>query len=175
MTSIELVTQEAVIKSEEWYQSMVDDITAINVETKTTAAVTVLHGKWEIGQKIYEEYEGRNRKETYGEGLMQSLSNDVGLSTSDLYACLKFYSKYQLPTFEKVEMELPEGKNMSWYKLKQEYLPDTKRQKKERSTYKISDVLEILGNWLVDEGLVIDSDVKEWVDSFEKLLVLKNK
>ncbi len=62
----------------------------------------------------------------YGERIIETAAEDIGMSASHLWKCVQFYKKFPQNEFDDVENELPEGKNISWYKIYTKYLPESK-------------------------------------------------
>lgn len=163
------------LANEEWYQTLVSDCQAIKVELEFAARTLLIQVRWEMGKRIYEENEKMNREKVYGKKVIENLAKDIGTSSSHLFAMVKFYKDYPEKDFEKdVVPKLPEGKNTSWGKLSQGYYDKTEEEKKEKYSYKIGDVLEVLRIFLRDEiQLTKESEIDDAVIVFHKLLIKK--
>jgi len=107
---------------DEKYWNLVEECKSIIVETLFNSRIEILKGKWLLGKRITEE-ELNFEKGVYGEKTIQILAQDLEISQSHLYKILQFYKKFQLENFEKVLEVLPEGKNISWFKICQNVLP----------------------------------------------------
>ena len=63
----------------------------------------------------------------YGKGnlaFLEGISEDVGISYSDICRAIQFYEKFQIVSPESAGWDkLKEGKNISWSKIKTFYLP----------------------------------------------------
>jgi len=176
MTKEVTVKQNTGLANEDWYRSLVEDCEAIKTELEYQARTLLIQVRWEMGKRIYEENEGMKREKLYGKKIIENLSKDIGMSSSHLFAMVKFYKDYPEKDFDKdVVPKLPEGKNTSWGKLSQGYY-DKKEdaEEKEKTVYKIKDVLEVLKLFLMDEiGLSNEKEVDESVNEFLKLLIKK--
>lgn len=168
------------LREEDWYNSLVDDCLAIKVEREHAAREIVLMSKWEIGRRIYQENSEMERKNIYGQRIIENLSQDIGRSTTDLWNCLKFYKEYQeeipeVPTLdefaEKVMSKLPGGKETTWYKLTLQ-LGDRKgiNPKKEKSSFKILDITQALREWMVSNGEEDENKIVQSIEQFKELL-----
>ena len=111
------------------YQSLLEDIRDIITTKGTEARMTVIETKWLIGKDIVDSLVKLKRFE-YGKGIVEQLAKDLKISASGLYKCLQFYKQFPADSFDDVLSKLPEGKNLSWYKITQQYLPDVKTNKK---------------------------------------------
>ena len=125
------MTKELVpdIKTEDWYQRIVEDCASIAIEKTYRSRIELIEGKHSIGERIvtdphYQKNAKGNR------ALINALGHDIGgVSESDLYLCIAFYQKY--PDLQKFLDEATHGKNLSWTKVTQRYLYDTKESKDE--------------------------------------------
>lgn len=122
--------KEITISQDERYYILVEECRAIIIETLFNSRMELLRGKWELGKKIVEEEKNFNEK-VYGSKTILILADDLEISVSHLYKIIQFYKKYPLEIFEKVCEVLPEGKNISWYKICQELLPEDGKKKEE--------------------------------------------
>ncbi|MHA1225106.1 MAG: hypothetical protein ACTSR2_01080 [Candidatus Hodarchaeales archaeon] len=119
-----------IVNYNEKYVFLLEDLRSIIVESVWISRIELIKGKWLIGQRIvndpsYEKIQGQKNKRSF----IQKIARDLGRSQSDIYACVRFYEKYQFNDFSNVLEKLPEGKNISWYKLVNKYLPDTRRER----------------------------------------------
>lgn len=100
-----------------WYESLVDDCTAIITEAVFNSRWELIAGYHALGRRIttdddYQQYANGNGR------ILQDLAECIGQSERTLYYAIQFYLKF--PDLEK----LPDGKNISWTKIITQYLPD---------------------------------------------------
>ena len=122
-TSIEAQTPAVIAAietaAEAAYQSLVDDIRAMVVERIFNArweVILLYHG---VGKRLVTDSEFQ--KHARGNGyFLATLSQYVNVSERDLYRSIQFYEK-----FPDLDL-LPEGKNISWSKIVNKYLPEQK-------------------------------------------------
>ena len=129
--SKELAGAESILREEEWYVALLEELKAIITESVFISRIELLRGKWLVGQRIvqdknYEKIQGQQGQQSF----IQNVARDLDRSNSDVYACVKFYEKYTEANFSNTLEKLPEGKNISWHKMVNKYLPDKKRRKK---------------------------------------------
>lgn len=108
------------------YQELMEDLKDIIVEGIHHSRIEVVKAKWLIGQRIMSEFQ-ESKPGDY-KVIIDRLGVDLKTSTSELYRCTEFFNKYLLEfkckTFDNILELLPEGKNISWNKIKLLYLPD---------------------------------------------------
>jgi len=132
--SKELMETDSILKEEEWYIALLEELKAILTESVFISRIELLRGKWLVGERIvkdknYEKIQGQQDSESF----IQRVARDLGRSNSDVYACVKFFEKYPATNFSNALEELPEDKNISWHKMVNKYLPDkTRREKREK-------------------------------------------
>ena len=123
------MTKELVdLSKNDIYQTLLEDIRDVIIEKGTEARVAVIETKWLIGKDIVDSLVKLKRFE-YGKSIVEQLANDLKISASGLYKCLQFYKRVPTATFDEALSKLPEGKNLSWHKITQKYLPDIKTNK----------------------------------------------
>ena len=124
------MTKELVdLSKNDVYKTLLEDIKDVIVTKGTEARMAVIETKWLIGKDIVDSLVKLKRFE-YGKGIVEQLAKDLKISVSGLYKCLQFYKQFPTDTFDEALSKLPEGNNLSWYKITQKYLPDTKTNKK---------------------------------------------
>ena len=104
----------------DWYQSLIDDCQSIIVEAEFTSRWVIVEGYHSLGMRILQD---EPKMVQGGSTLRETLSHVTKLlNTSErtLYRAVQFAKKY--PDLDL----LPEGKNVSWRKICNEYLPEHK-------------------------------------------------
>jgi len=125
------------LRDSDFYKGLIEEIEAVVTTRMTNSRMEVLAGKWEVGKAIADA-RGDFERFGYGENAIGLLSKDLGMSASGLYKCLQFYDKYPGKKFDDVVMSLPEGNNISWYKMTQKYLPGSNRNERKDLYHYIS-------------------------------------
>ena len=111
------------------YKSLIDDCKSTLVEgiSIIRTDVIILHGK--IGErvttdKLYKKY-GKSNQE-----FIRQLAKDMQVSYQEIYRSVQFYEKFKIVSLDGEGWDrFKEGKNISWNKIKNDYLPE--RIKKE--------------------------------------------
>lgn len=114
-------------KLQEWYSPLLDELTSTITESVFTSRWALIDGYHIVGRKLRETSTKHNVKITT---LLTDCAEDMKISDRKLWYAVKFFDKY--PRLDK----LPDGKNISWNKIKTKYL--TERTKKEKE-YTICD------------------------------------
>lgn len=96
------------------FEELVEDCKCIITESVTNVRQSVIECKWEIGNRLFESGEERIRP------YLNRLAIEIHLGERDLYHCLAFRRKY--PDLKQMWNDLPEGKNISWHKLINNYV-----------------------------------------------------
>ena len=99
--------EKQLTKSSEWYKSLLEELSAIITEKKFVCAWTLLEMYHEVGQRILED-----AKKTQMTKLVKEISDDLHLCERNVWYAVDFVKKY--PDLNK----LPEGKSMTWSKVK---------------------------------------------------------
>lgn len=120
-TSSELAPSKLEAKNMEEYQTLLEEIKAAIVETKYSASIEIIKGRWEIGKSIVDK-ENLFERAGYGDKVVQYLAEDMQVSPSSLWKMMQFYRQYPRQTFEQVQEELPQGKAISWFYITQNIL-----------------------------------------------------
>jgi len=185
------ITDEQSLKNKEWYQRMIEECKAIIVETRHNANIELIKGKWELGRRIYKENERMERTEIYGDKVIESISNDVGMSQSTLWQAVQFYKENRVDEngneyvgFDGMLAEQPWGKDITWTKIINKYLgePDDNEETEDDEaddtsldqtrTFNINDILEVFKVYCMEEfdlGLN-DEGLQEKVTHFKNML-----
>lgn len=117
---MELITQD-------WYKSLIDDCTALIVETEFTARWTLVTGYHQLGLRILADRKNYLQAGLAEEDIVSRVTEDTGKSERTLSRAVQFAKKY--PELD----DVPGGKNLSWHKIVNELLPahkDTPKQLK---------------------------------------------
>jgi len=173
MTGKEIVIKEEnSLQNEAWYTALVEDCHAIVVERGVNARMEVVEGKWELGQRISQANEEMERKKIYGKRIIENLSNDLGASTTDLWNCVKFFKEIGVEQFDEAVPKLPEGKNVSWYKITL-WLGDRKENQSEKikKSYKLTDILEVFKSLIIAKGANDEVEIEQSVLEFKETLI----
>jgi len=122
-------------KTEDWYQFLVEECKSIVTETTFSANELVIKGKWLLGERVIDDEKKLNvnfkDKKYYsdrGEGVIDNLAEDIGISPRELRRCIQFCIKYpELVMHDHLSLEPfnKEGKTISWFKIANLYLPET--------------------------------------------------
>ena len=107
-------------KTGDWYASLLEDVTSTLTEAVFTSRWSLIEGYHEVGKRLRKDEDKMQMTE-----LVNSCAEDMGVSPRKLWYAVQFYDKYP-----DIQM-LPEGKNISWSKIKSKYLPEKRQEKKE--------------------------------------------
>lgn len=108
------------IATAEWFTTLLDDAKSIIVEHEFTSRWALIEGYHALGKRILEENDNLNRTATYGKGIVNAISQSIGKNPRSVHYAVAFARQ-----FENLD-SLPEGKNVSWFKITQKYLPKPK-------------------------------------------------
>ena len=109
-------------RQEEWYKLLLEDCEAIKTEMYFVSRWSIVEGYWNLGKRILEEY-GRFKKLGLSEKEIRSyMTRDTSLSDRTIRRAIQFAKKY--PDINLI----PEGKNISWNKIVNKYLPGKKEK-----------------------------------------------
>lgn len=148
-----VISKENSFVSEDWYHALVEECRAIKVELGYTARIMTLQSAWELGKRIYEENEGMKRSDTYGDRVLENLATELGMSRAKIFECVQFYKAipFKESFDDEVVPKLPEGKNITYAMVRDMVLGrKEKREKKQKELYKLSDVLEVTKDWMLN-------------------------
>jgi hypothetical protein len=98
----------------DWLKNLIEDLRDILTESVFEMRARVIETKWHIGDRLLQE-EGKLTKE-----VVQRVALELKVSERDLQYCLAFRRKF--PSLQEMWSRLPEGKNISWHKLINEYI-----------------------------------------------------
>jgi len=99
-------------KITDWYKKLIFDLRQLVFEG-------IVKTKHSIGKRIIDD-EDKLGKPEYGEHRIENIAKDLGIGKADLYRCVQFARKY--PELSSVD------DNLSWEKIKREYLPMPKEE-----------------------------------------------
>jgi hypothetical protein len=102
---------------------MVEDVQATWTEAVFTSRWALVEGYHLVGERLRQEDKHAPMAE-----LVNRCALDMGVSERKLWYAVQFYDKF--PDLNK----LPGGKNVSWTKIRREYLPEETKPKEEVST-----------------------------------------
>jgi len=113
---------EIVNNSHGWYETLIDECRQILTEHVFLSNWTLIEGYWSLGRRIDKD---KHRLKRHA---VTRIAKDMGKSRRTIERAVQFYKKY--PDLNL----LPEGKNTSWHRIVNKYLPETsgKTEKKEK-------------------------------------------
>ena len=105
------------------YEGLIEECQAILTEGVFNFRMEKILTYGRLGERIVEDilYKKYNKGNT---NFLGEIAKDIGISYSELYRAVQFYTKFKIVSpddegFNRFE----EGKNISWSKIKQKYLP----------------------------------------------------
>jgi len=101
----------------EWYAALIEECRAIITETIFNSRWALVEGYHALGERILQEHDNFERSKIYGEKIVSGLKESLGVSGNTIWRAMQFAKKY--PDLNTV----PEGKNITWNKLCNRYLP----------------------------------------------------
>ena len=110
---------DKLIKREEWYQALIEDIVVINEEGKLIANQALIKSKWLIGDRILSEHDNWEREKIYGKKIVNRVSQSLKMHPRGIWLCIQFRKKYLI--FDKIPKEL------SWREIRK-LLPPHKEE-----------------------------------------------
>lgn len=119
MTSASNLARVNYRETDEWH-ALIEESQAIVGETRFNAQMVMVEGKHQLGERIVEDtlYKKHGKG---NQGFLEEVAREVGIGKTELYYCVRFYLKY--PKFAHACKELPDGKAITWHKVKM-LLPD---------------------------------------------------
>ena len=124
-----MVTVENSLPSEEaHFETLIESCKVILIERQFNARFEYMASRWEVGQLVSQYYERYKR-----DGMLASLSQQLSVGESELYRCVQFYAKFPALDWDSAMQKLPEGKNLSWNKVKTDLLPEKTSPQKKRA------------------------------------------
>lgn len=113
-------------RSTDEYDALIDDCKAIITERVFNARTEIILAHGQLGERIvkdpiYQKYSRGNHN------LIKEIARDMGVSWQEVYRSIQFYEKYGIVSLAaKQWSKFDEGKNISWAKIKTNYLPEGK-------------------------------------------------
>lgn len=107
---------------QDWYQQLIEDCKDIIVESVFTSRWALIEGYHLLGKRILEENDNFKRAKIYGQEITSHVSQSLDKSKRTIERAIQFVRQY--PDISK----LPEGKNISWHKIVNKYLPAPKTE-----------------------------------------------
>ncbi len=109
------------LTTQDWYQALVEECDAIITETIFNSRWELIKGYHALGKRILEEQGNFERYKIYGKDIVQDIAKSTGKSKRTIYYAIAFATKF--PDVN----TLPEGKNISWYKVCTKLLPESRK------------------------------------------------
>ena len=119
----ELIIDNRELIQANWYQSLIDDCQSIMVEAEFTSRWVLVEGYHSLGLRILQENDNFEREKIYGKEITKRVSLSLGKGIRTIEKAIQFAKKF--PDLA----ALPEGKDTSWRKICNEYLPEHKAKK----------------------------------------------
>jgi len=111
--------------TESWYNSLIEELKDLLVETEFTSRWTLIEGYHTLGSRILKENDNFERVKIYNQGICNAVAESLQRKPRTIYYAMQFASKY--PDLNL----LPEGKNISWWHIINKYLTTPKKDKDE--------------------------------------------
>ena len=127
--------------TESWYNSLIEDLKDLIVETEFTSRWALIEGYHYLGTRILQEKEMFERAGLQNDQIVQRVANSLQRKPRTIYYAIQFAKTY--PDLNL----LPEGKDCSWHKVVNKYLTDGTEKKvvKKSDLYRmIKEIRELL-------------------------------
>jgi hypothetical protein len=111
--------------AESWFTQLVEDCKNIIVEREFAARWELIEGYHSLGKRILDEYPNFERAQIYGEEIASRVSESLGRAERTVERAIQFAKMY--PDLNL----LPEGKDTSWHRICNKYLPKPSEKQKE--------------------------------------------
>lgn len=131
------------IENSEWYNNLVDDCKAIITEAVFNSRWALVEGYHQLGERIANDKQLKKWNARGNGRTLQHVAKSIRVSERTVYYAVQFYEKYPLLD------EVPEGKNITWRKLVNYYLPSPAEPDNDPEPD-----LELLKKWKVKTGQV---------------------
>ncbi|MFH1997650.1 MAG: MT-A70 family methyltransferase [Patescibacteria group bacterium] len=113
------------LTNQKWYEELIEDCKSIMIEAVHNSRWDLIKGYYDLGMRILAENHNFEREKIYGNKIVQRVAQSLNLSHRSIFYTIQFVKKY--PDIDK----LPEGKNISWHKICNKYLPAPKENETE--------------------------------------------
>ena len=110
-------------QNQDWYIALMEDCQAIITESVFNSRWSLIEGYHNLGFRLLEDYEHFNRQKIYGEEIVSHVAKSLGKSKRTIYNAVRFAR-----TFPQLN-DLPGGKNITWARICNDYLPKKKEKK----------------------------------------------
>ena len=167
--SNQTIKQGESLVNEDWYVGLVEDCQAIKIEKEFIIRDEKIQIQWELGKRIKEAI---TNDEAVNERVFNALANDLGNSDKDLRLALDFFNKFRGDSYEEITANTPWDKGTSWIKIRQEYLNVERKKKGSEKNYKLTEVLDVFKNYVVDK-FDNEEEIENDVNEFRELLINK--
>jgi len=115
------------LNEQDWFQSLIDDCRSLLTEGIYNYRLTLIKVYHLLGKRILEENDNFKREKVYGERLCHAVSESLGQSQRTIWRAIQFAKKY--PDLDKFIDTTEEQKVLSWHKIVQDYLPESRENK----------------------------------------------
>jgi hypothetical protein len=150
---------------EEWYDSLIDECKGILTERVFNSRWELILAHWELGKRILSDNNYHKFKKD--EAFVSTMARDIGCSIGNLYQSIKAYEKYPE---ENMLQRLPEGKNISWYKIVKEHLGENQKiERPQKKKFTLEEILNAFNAWLAEENFN-DEDIEVACKNFKHIL-----
>jgi len=157
------------LANEDFYIALVEDCQAIKIEKEFIIRDEKIQTQWELGKRIKEAI---TDDISVNERVFNALANDLGVSDKDLKLALDFFNKFRGDSYEEITENAPWDKGASWIKIRQEYLGVERKKRGSEKNYKLTEVLDVFKNYVVDK-FDDEEEVENDVNKFRELLINK--
>lgn len=118
------------LRESDWYVSLKDDIGSDVTETEFDVNIRLIEMYHRLGKRITDSTDKFKHANIYGKHIAEIIGQDINRHPSVVRRAVQFYNKE--PDLQKFLQDKP--KNLSWYKVRTQYLPDTKRSDTQNKT-----------------------------------------
>ena len=109
-----------------WFYHMIEDIKDLITEATFTARWTIIEAYHSLGLRILQEKGNFEKSGIKDERIIETVAKAIGKSERTVYYAVEFAQRY--PTLNM----LPEGKNTSWHRIVNQYLPKSKKTQQDK-------------------------------------------
>lgn len=125
---MEKIQTLTVYSNSDEYQALIEECQAIMTEGVWNFRTEKILTYGRIGERITED----SLFEKYGKGnlkFLETIAKDTGISYSEICRSVQFYQKFKIVSPDSESWnKFKEGKNISWNKIKSDYLPERKNK-----------------------------------------------